>query len=71
MESWKGMCECMEDAGCPAEVIRRAERLYTAGNVEDLVRCLRACRCEALDALHEKQKQLDRLDLLIRDAKKL
>ena len=33
---------------------------------EELLRCLRLCRSEQLEALHEKQKQLDRLDSLIR-----
>ncbi len=69
MEAWKGICQCMKDAGCSAEAISRAEILYAAGAVEDLIRCLRACRCDALEELHEKQKQLDLLDLLIRDTK--
>ena len=69
MEDWRGMCACMRDAGCSAEAISRAERLYEAGAVEDLIRCLRSCRCDALEELHEKQKQLDRLDMLIRSTK--
>ena len=69
MEVWSEMRECMKDAGCSAEAISRAENLYEAGAVEDLIRCLRSCRCDALEELHEKQKQLDRLDLLIRDTK--
>lgn len=44
MEVWKEMCECMKDAGCSAEAISRAERLYEAGAVEELIRCLRSCR---------------------------
>ena len=71
MEDWTRMKECMTDAGCSAAAIRRAERLYQAGADEDLIRCLRACRCDALEQLHEKQKQLDRLDMLIRDAKNM
>jgi len=71
METWMGMCQCMEDAGCSAEAISRAESLYEAGAVEELIRCLRACRCDALEEIHEKQKQLDRLDMLIRDTKNM
>ena len=71
METWARMRECMTDAGCSAAAIERAKHLYQAGADEDLIRCLRACRCDALEQLHEKQKQLDRLDKLIRDAKKL
>ncbi len=69
MEAWKGICECMKDAGCSAEAISRAQGLYEASAVEDLIRCLRACRCDALEELHQRQKQLDRLDLLIRDTR--
>ena len=57
---------CMEDAGCDEACIRRAEALFALGEREELVRCLRLRRGEQLEALHEKQKQLDRLDLLIR-----
>ena len=69
METWTRMKECMTDAGCSAAAIRRAEYLCRTGADEELIRCLRACRCDALEKLHEQQKQLDRLDMLIRDAK--
>jgi len=69
MEDWTRMRQCMEDAGCSASAISRAESLLQAGAVEDLIRCLRSCRCDTLEQIHEKQKQLDRLDMLIRDAK--
>ncbi|MBR0160574.1 MAG: hypothetical protein IJQ02_04740 [Oscillospiraceae bacterium] len=61
----------MEDSGCSATATRRAENLYQTGAVEDFIRYLRACRCDALEAIHEKQKQLDRLDRLIRDTKNM
>ena len=61
----------MEDAGCEESSIARAEALYASGEREELIRCLRCCRCEQLSALHEKQKQLDRLDLLIRRAQQM
>jgi len=69
MHDWAQMKECMEDSGCSASAIRRAENLYQTGAVEELIRCLRSCRCDALEELHKKQKQLDRLDGLIRDTK--
>ena len=56
----------MADAGCDESSIARAEALYAAGAKEDLLRFLRCCRCDQMDALHVRQKQLDRLDLLIR-----
>ena len=71
MDDWTRMKECMKDAGCSAEAIQRAESLYQSGRAGELVRCLRACRCDALEEIHEKQKQLDRLDMLIRDTKNL
>ena len=68
MDEWTQLRSRMEDAGCGESSIRRAEALYAAGAKDELIRCLRFCRCEQLDALHEKQRQLDRLDLLIRKA---
>ncbi len=70
MKDWETIKECMTDAGCGAAAIEQAEHLCRSGRAEDLIRCLRLCRCDALEELHEKQKQLDRLDALIRDAKK-
>ncbi len=61
----------MADAGCDERSIAKAEALLASGAREELIRCLRRCRCEQLDALHEKQKQLDRLDLLIRKTKNM
>ena len=69
MVDWASMREYMTDAGCSEPTIRRAEHFYQNGSTEDLMRCLRSCRCDALEELHEKQKQLDRLDKLIREAK--
>lgn len=59
--------DTMEAAGCDTCSIAKAEALQASGAREELIRLLRICRCEQLDALHEKQKQLDRLDLLIRN----
>ena len=71
MVEWANMKECMADAGCSETAIQRAERLYQNGRSEDLIRCLRSCRCEALEEIHEKQKKLDQLDMLIRNTKNL
>ena len=67
MEDWMRMRECMTDAGCSEDTIERAERLFASGAYEDLIRCLRFCRCDALEKIHTKQRQLDRLDDLIRE----
>ncbi len=71
MDDWAHMKECMTDAGCSKASIQRAERLYQIGNAKDLIRYLRFCRCDALEEIHEKQKKLDRLDMLIRDTGKM
>ena len=70
MEDWTGLRSRMTDAGCDERSIAKAEALLAAGAREELIRCLRRCRCDQLDALHERQKQLDRLDLLIRSVQK-
>jgi hypothetical protein len=59
----------MTDAGCSEAAIQRAEHFYHSGSAEDLICCLRSCRCDALEEIHEKQRQLDRLDKLIRETK--
>ena len=66
MDDWNHIGTCMQDAGCTADEIARAAMLCRAGAAEELLRCLRLCRSEQLETLHEKQKQLDRLDSLIR-----
>ena len=71
MGNWTQMKECMEDSGCSPTAIRRAESFYQTGAFEDLVRFLRSCRCDALEEIHEKQRQLDRLDMLIRDTRNM
>ena len=69
MHDWTSVKECITDAGCRETAIQRAEHIYQGGSSEDLVHCLRSCRCDTLEEIHEKQKQLDRLDKLIRETK--
>ena len=71
MKEWATIKERMTDAGCSAAAIERAESLCQGDRAEELIRCLRACRCDALEEIHIKQKQLDRLDMLIRAAKNM
>ncbi len=66
MDDWNRLQTHLRDAGCDEQTISRAEGLYAAGAWAELNRCLRLCRCAQLEALHLRQKQLDRLDLLIR-----
>ena len=69
VDEWKRMKDCMTDAGCSAAAVQRAEGLFQSGKTEDLIHCLRSCRSNVLEEIHEKQKTLDRLDMLIRDAR--
>jgi len=71
MDKWNSLRGRMEDAGCDSASIARAEVLCSVGAKEELIRCLRCCRCDQLDVLHEKQRQLDRLDDLIRNVQKM
>ena len=71
MDDWTSMKECMTDAGCSDASIRRAETLYQSGRADELIRCLRSCRCDALEEIHEKQRKLDRLDKLIRETRNM
>ncbi len=59
----------MEAAGCSTEDADMVRRIYEAGMEEEIVRCLRKCRCRFIEELHETQRNVDRLDRLIRKAK--
>ena len=58
------------DAGCGQGAVEKAKRLLKAGNMEDLIRHLRLCRCELMEDLHKSQKRVDRMDYLIRQTEK-
>ena len=60
----------MKDAGCTDEEIRKARRLYEAGDTEALVRYFRICRSSRMEELHESQRKVDCLDYLIRQTVK-
>ena len=71
MDDMTSLRSRMEDAGCDEQSIQRAEALFASGARDELIRYLRFCRCRQIDILHEKQKQLDRLDLLIHKTKNM
>ena len=66
----KDLTTCLTDAGFPGETISEAVRFCKAGQKEDLVRYLRFRRCDMIEKLHESQKQIDRLDYMVRRAEK-
>ena len=56
----------MCDAGCSGADIERVRGLHEAGLDDDIVRCLRRCRCDLIEEVHRSQRKIDRLDHLIR-----
>ncbi len=60
----------LADAGCGRGAVETAQRLLAAGRTRELIRFLRLCRCDLMDELHEKQRRVDRMDLLIRKTEK-
>lgn len=58
----------MCDAGCSDADIERVRSLHEAGLDEDIVRCLRRCRCDLIEELHRSQRSVDCMDRLIRAA---
>ena len=60
----------LADAGCRQAEIREAERLLEAGDAAQLKKFMRKCRCSLVDEMHESQRKVDRIDLIIRRAEK-
>ena len=64
------LISCLKEIGCSQAAIDRAEAVIQTGDGEALIRCLRRCRCDLMDDLHESQKRVDRMDCLIRRTEK-
>lgn len=62
----KAIIEDMKAAGCGSEDTDRVLRMHEAGMDEEILICLRKCRCSMLDELHERQRKIDRIDRVIR-----
>ena len=69
-EQTEGLLTGMADAGCKEEEIEKAERILQAGDLGELTRYLKQCRCGLLDRMHESQKRVDLMDYLIRQTEK-
>ena len=66
----KEMIGDLTDLGCQSDQKETAKRLYDTGQIEDLIRYLKKCRCTLMDEMHESQRKVDRIDFLIRKAEK-
>lgn len=60
----------MSDAGCSSADIDRVCRLHEAGLDDEIIKCLRRCRCDLVEELHRSQRKVDCMDHLIRTAEK-
>ena len=66
----KAMLDNLADAGCTKHDAEIAEELYKNGQADELVRFLRKCRCCLVDEMHESQRRVDRIDIMIRQVEK-
>ena len=62
----KAIIEEMKAAGCSSADTDRVMRMHEAGMDEEILICLRKCRCSMIEDLHERQKKIDHIDSLIR-----
>lgn len=61
----------MKACGCSDADADKVMRMHEAGMDAEIIQCLRSCRCSLLDELHDKQRNVDRMDSLIRSAGKI
>lgn len=62
--------EILTDTGCSQKLIDRAVSLQKSGHTEELIRCLKLCRCDLMEELHEQYRKIDSLDFVIRQTEK-
>lgn len=67
-KDFETIIEDMKSAGCSKEDIDRVISMHKAGMDAEILQCLRKCRCDMMDELHDKQRSVDRLDRIIRTA---
>ena len=56
----------LKDAGCSPATVDAVCALCAAGCTAEAVAALRRHRCRLMDALHQSQEKVDRLDYLLR-----
>ncbi len=62
--------QILQETGCDANVINQAWNLFQAGKKEDGMLHLKRHRSSLVDKMHESQRNVDKMDCLIRDAEK-
>jgi len=63
----QGLC----DAGCSRDEASWIGTLYESGNYDQVLHQMKRQRCILMDQMHESQRKVDRIDLLIRSQEKL
>ena len=61
----QAMLDNLADAGCTKHDAEIAGELYKNGQLDELIRLLKKCRCSLMDEMHESQRKVDRMDYLI------
>ena len=56
----------LKDSGCPKEAASRICSLCSAGDYEGMLHLMKKQRCALVEKMHESQKNVDRMDYLIR-----
>jgi len=59
------LAQGLADAGCSAEWTERICALYRSADYAEMLRTMRRARCLLMDAMHESQRRVDRMDFLI------
>ena len=59
------IAQALADARCDRELIEEYDRLEREGRHDESLRLLRCHRCRLVDAMHEAQRPIDVIDLVI------
>ena len=70
MSEKKQLIQGLSDAGCSTETAERINRLCEAGCYDEALHQMKVQRCVLIEAMHESQRRVDRMDFLIRNQEK-
>ena len=66
----QAILEHLLDAGCSETNAVMIEQLYQSGQLLDAIHQMKVVRCDLLEDLHQRQRRIDCLDVLIRNTEK-
>ena len=70
MSEQERILQNMRDAGCAEKEIDRVGKMLKSGREDEVLHCLKRCRCTLIEELHRSQRRVDCLDHLIREREK-